>query len=171
MYILPIYLLPNIILPMPSNRDLDRTDYEIIKLLQNNARLSNKALADKVGLAPSTCLGRVQSLIAAGVFRGFHADVNPQAVGVSIQAMVSVRLSRHTKALLDSFRDHVLGLPEVVQLYHVAGPIDFLVHVWVRDSQHLRDLAMNSFTSRDEVEHIETELIFDHAGSIDCPVF
>lgn len=156
---------------MPSNRNLDRTDYELIKLLQNNARLSNKALADKVGLAPSTCLGRVQSLIASGVFRGFRADINPNAVGVSLQAMVSVRLTRHTKELLESFRDHVLGLPEVVQLYHVAGPTDFMVHVWVRDSQHLRDLAMNSFTSRKEVEHIETELIFEHAGSIDRPIF
>ena len=171
MYILFKFLQTNIILNMPSARDLDRTDYEIIKLLQNNARLSNKALADKVGLAPSTCLGRVQSLIAAARKRRSDPWGNPHAVGVSLQAMVAVRLSRHTKALLESFRDHVLGLPEVVQLYHVAGPIDFMVHVWVRDSEHLRDLAMNAFTSREEVEHIETELIFDHAGSIDRPIF
>ena len=156
---------------MPPNRDLDRTDYEIIRLLQNNARLSNKALADKVGLAPSTCLGRVQSLIASGVFRGFHADVYPHAVGARLQAIVSVRLARQSRGLLESFRDHILGLPEVVQLYHVAGPTDFMVHVWARDAEHLRDLAINAFTARQEVEHIETELIFDHAVSNDRPVF
>ncbi len=154
-----------------ANHSLDRTDHDVIKLLQNNARLSNKALADKVGLAPSTCLGRVQSLIASGVFLGFHAEVDPQAVGVRLQAMISIRLARHSRTLLEAFHDHVLALPEVVQLYHVAGPIDFMVHVWVRDAEHLRDLVVNAFTSREEVEHIETELIFEYAGSIDRPVY
>jgi DNA-binding Lrp family transcriptional regulator len=74
----------------------------------------------------------------------------------------------YSKALI---KHSIPLLPEVVQLYHVAGPIDFMVHVWLRDSQHLRDLTMNSFTSREEVEHIETELIFEHTGSIDRPIF
>jgi DNA-binding Lrp family transcriptional regulator len=160
----------NIIRFMSPNRNLDRIDIEIIGLLQKDARISNKSLAEKVGLAPSTCLIRVQSLITSGVFRGFHAELEPQRVGTRLQAIISIRLTKHTRHLLDAFRDHVLTLPEVVQLYHVAGPVDFKVHVWVRDAEHLRDLTMGSFTSRDEVEHIETELIFEHARAAAVPV-
>ena len=152
-------------------RPLDRIDYEILTLLQNNARISNKEIARRVGLAASTCLVRIRVLQTTGVITGFHADIEPSSLGVGIQAMIAVRLIRHFKPDVDSFRSHALSLPEVVQLYHVAGPIDFLVHVWTRDSNHLRDLAMTAFTSREEVSHIETELIFEHIRSADLPTF
>lgn len=152
-------------------RALDRIDYEILGLLRNNARISNKEIAEKVGLAASTCLVRIRMLQNSGVISGFHAEINPSSLGVSLQAMIAVRLRRHFKPDVDAFRRHALSLPEVVQLYHVAGPIDFLIHVWTRDSDHLRDLAMTAFTSRKEVAHIETELIFEHIRSPDVPSF
>ena len=72
---------------------------------------------------------------------------------------------------IEAFRQHALELPEVVRFYHVAGPIDFLVHVWTKDSEHLRHLAMTAFTSREEVSHIETELIFEHVSCRELPTF
>ena len=150
---------------------LDRIDYEILRLLQNNARISNKEIARKVGLAASTCLVRIRVLQNTGVITGFHAEIEPVSLGVGIQAMIAVRLIRHFKPDVDAFREHALSLSEVVQLYHVAGPIDFLIHVWARDSNHLRDLAMTAFTSREEVAHIETELIFEHIRSAEVPSF
>ena len=150
---------------------LDRIDYEILALLQNNARISNKEIAKKVGLAASTCLVRIRMLQSSGVVTGFHADIDPGSLGVGIQAMIAVRLLRHFKPDVDAFRSHALSLPEVVQLYHVAGPIDFLAHVWAQNSDHLRDLAMTAFTSRKEVAHIETELIFEHIRSAEVPSF
>ena len=152
-------------------RTLDRIDYEILALLRNNARISNKEVARKVGLAASTCLVRIRVLQVSGVISGFHAEIDPGSLGVGIQAMIAVRLLRHFKPDVDAFRNHALGLPEVVQLYHVAGPIDFLIHVWARDSNHLRELAMTAFTSRKEVSHIETELIFEHIRSAEVPSF
>ena len=152
-------------------KTLDRIDYEILGLLRNNARIPNKEIAAKVGLAASTCLVRVRILQSSGVISGFHAEINPSSLGVALQAMIAVRLRRHFKPDVDAFRRHALSLPEVVQLYHVAGPIDFLIHVWTRDSDHLRDLAMTAFTSREEVAHIETELIFEHVRSADVPSF
>ena len=152
-------------------KTLDRIDYEILTLLQNNARISNKEIARIVGLAGSTCLVRIRVLQTAGVITGFHAEIDPASLGVGIQAMIAVRLIRHFKPDVDAFRNHALGLPEVVQLYHVAGQIDFLVHVWARNSNHLRDLAMTAFTSREEVAHIETELIFEHIRSAEVPSF
>ena len=150
---------------------LDRIDYEILSLLRNNARISNKEIARQVGLAASTCLVRIRMLQRSGVISGFHAEIDPASLGVGIQAMIAVRLIRHYKPDVDAFRSHALSLPEVVHLYHVAGPIDFLIHVWARDSNHLRDLAMTAFTSRKEVSHIETELIFEHIRSAEVPSF
>ena len=152
-------------------RTLDRIDYEILTLLRNNARISNKQIAARVGLAASTCLVRIRVLQTSGVITGFHAEIDPASLGVGIQAMIAVRLLRHFKPDVDAFRNHALSLPEVVQLYHVAGQIDFLIHIWTRDSDHLRELAMTAFTSRKEVSHIETELIFEHIRSADVPSF
>jgi DNA-binding Lrp family transcriptional regulator len=156
---------------MSQIKALDRIDYEIVRLLRNNARLSNKQLAEKVGLAPSSCLVRTRQLQQSGVLTGFKAEVNPAALGVGLQAMISVRLKRHFKPDIEAFRQHALELPEVVRFYHVAGPIDFLIHVWVRDSEHLRDLAITAITAREEVSHIETELIFEHVSCAALPAF
>lgn len=143
--------------------DLDRTDFEIIGLLQKNIRLSNKELAAKAGLAPSTCLLRVQKLRGAGVLRGAHAVVAPEALGIGLQALVSVRLKEHSRPKVASFRKYAGSLREVVAVYHVSGAHDFLVHVAARDAAHLRDLAMDLFTVRPEVAQIETSLIFEIA--------
>jgi DNA-binding Lrp family transcriptional regulator len=150
---------------------LDRIDFEIIRQLRNNARLSNKELAAIVGLAPSSCLVRVRGLQREGVLRGYHADVDTRALGVGLQAMISIRLQRHSKSDVESFRSHVMALQEVRELYHLAGANDFLVQVWVRDPEHLRELIMSSFTAREEVAHIETGLIFEHTQSLELPIY
>lgn len=148
---------------------LDRTDFAILRLLRKNARLPNKDLAARIGVAPSTALERVRRLREAGVLQGFHAEVAPAAIGIGLQAMVAVRLARHSRPQVEAFHAHLLALPEVLSLYHVAGADDFLVHVGVRDSDHLRDFAMAALTSREEVAHIETHLIFAFKRSTDLP--
>jgi DNA-binding Lrp family transcriptional regulator len=142
---------------------LDKIDTAIVRALQQDARLSNKELAHRVALAPSSCLARVRRLRAAGVLRGFHADIDPAALGVRMQALIFVRLARHARKHVQGFRRHALGLPETLALYHVAGQHDFLVHVGVRDADHLRDLALDAFTTLREVARMETHLIFEHA--------
>ena len=149
---------------------LNRIDFAILAALQNDARLSNKQLAAQVGLAPSSCLERVRRLCEGGVLTGFRALVEPRALGIAIQALVFVRLARHARKQVKAFRQHALSLPETVGLYHVAGQHDFIVHVGVRDANHLRDVAMDAFTSRREVARIETHLIFEHAPKPQLPV-
>ena len=141
--------------------ELDRIDFELLRLLRKNARLANKDLAEHAGIAPSTALERVRRLREANVLQGFHAEVAPEAIGIGLQALVAVRMTRHSRTLLDSFHAHLRGLPEVLAFYHVAGAEDFLVHVGVRDSQHLRDFTLSAFTERPEVAHIQTHLIFE----------
>ena len=149
--------------------ELDRIDCDILNLLQKDARLSNKELAGAVGLAPSSCLARVQRLRSEGVLKGAHAEVDPQALGVGLQALIAVQLRQHSRAQVKAFWKHALGLPEVLAVFHVAGTHDFQVHVAVRDAHHLRDLALDAFTTRPEVAHIQTSLIFEWAKSALMP--
>lgn len=150
---------------------LDRTDFALIRLLRKNARMPNKDLAEAVGIAPSTALERVRRLRNEHAILGYHAEVAPAAVGIALQAMVAVRLARHSRALVESFHDHLMALPEVLSFYHLAGADDFLVHVGVRDSDHLRDFALSAFTERKEVAHIETRLIFEFRRNPELPIY
>lgn len=140
----------------------DRTDRAILALLQQDARTTNKELAAQVGIAQSTCSERVRRLERLGAFRGFHADVDLRMLGVGLEALIAVRLQRHEAAQVTRFRDLAARIPEVIAFYHMAGNDDFLVHVGVRDSDHLRDIAMGDFSSQPEVTHIETSIIFEH---------
>ena len=141
---------------------LDRTFTRIIALLQKNARLSNKELAAQVGLAPSTCLERVRALHEGNVFKGFHAEVDPKVLGIHLQAMVAIRLGKHSFETMEAFKVHVMALPEVHTVYYMAGVNDFMLHVVVRDSNHLLELNLNHLSTRPEVAHIETALIFEY---------
>lgn len=140
---------------------LDRTDFEILAALQNNARLSNKELAAKIGLAQSSCLERVRALTQAGVIKGYHAEVAMPALGIGLEALVAVRLVKHSREVFRALYSHMLSLPEVLSVFHVSGVNDLQVHVAVRDIQHLRDLIVEKFAIRAEVDHCETSVIFD----------
>ncbi|MCA9682548.1 MAG: CHAT domain-containing protein [Myxococcales bacterium] len=108
---------------------LDRIDHEILARLQNNARLSNKELAAEVGLAPSSCLARVQRLIRSGAVRGFHAEVDPKVMGVEMQALVFVRMARHQREAMQAFWDHLAALPEGIAVV-VARQIEAPLSAW-----------------------------------------
>lgn len=140
---------------------LDRIDFEILAMLQRDARMSNKDLAEANQISPSTCLERVRRLRRGGVLRGWHADVAPTALGIGVQAMVSIRLRQHAKISFDALISEMSSIREVVNVYLLAGATDFMVHVAVRDVAHLRSLVVDTFTSRDEVAHLETSLIFE----------
>jgi len=141
---------------------LDRIDRQLLGLLSKDARMSNKELAAAVGLAPSTCHVRVQRLVTEGSVRGFHADVRPEAFGIGLRAIVFVQMARHTTALLDAFGRHIAGLREVIDVFYIAGSHDFLVHVAVRDVEHLRRLVAERISSHEAIGHVETSLVFDH---------
>lgn len=146
---------------MSLDRPLDQIDYGILTALQNDARLSNKELAARVGLAPSSCLERTRRLKRGGHIRGYHADIAPESFGIGLQALVFVELSSHTRRSYASFRDDVSGAQEVLTLYNVAGRHDFVVHVAVRDTDHLRAFALDNLGAREDVRRVETSLIFE----------
>jgi len=146
---------------VPGGGDLDDIDRRIVHELARDARLPNNALADKVGIAPSTCLGRVRSLRERGVIRGYHADVNPAALGRPLQAMIAVRLQSHARGRIRAFVAEVAGLPEVLNVFFLAGKDDFLLHVAAASTATLRDFV-ETLSSHEDVSYTETSLIFEH---------
>ena len=151
--------------------DLDRIDCGILRALQNDARISNKQLASEVGLSPSSCLERVRKLERSGVLKGFHAEIDPQAVGIGLQAMVTVRITQHSRETFVGFREYALGLPEVIALYQVAGADDFMLHVAAQDTAHLHDIVLDHLVTQDEVSHLETALIFNFQRAPVTPMY
>ncbi|WP_084961720.1 Lrp/AsnC family transcriptional regulator [Thermoactinospora rubra] len=145
---------------MPHNAELDSIDLAILAELQNDGRLANKELADRVGVAPSTALERVRALRRRGVITAFRAQVDLAKLGRSLEALLALRVRPHTTQLVDPLRAFVLGLPETITMFHVAGAEDFLVHVAVRDADHLRRLTLEKYLVRPEIVHLTTTLIF-----------
>jgi len=151
--------------------DLDRTDFEILRLLQNNARLSNKELAAAVGLAPSSCHERLKRLRSEGVLRGAHAEVDSAALGVGLEALLMIELAKHERSTVDSFMDDVVEIPEVRSAFLITGRYDIVVHIVARDMAHLKDLALDRFTSRPGVAGIETSIVFESTRRHELPAF
>jgi len=147
---------------MPNYPQLDAVDQAILEHLSVDARIPNNRLAEKVGLAPSTCLARVRALREAGVVRGYHAEIDLGALGRPLQAMVAVRLAVHARAQIDDFTDHVRALPGVLSIFHMTGQTDYLVWVAAADAQDLREFVVDHLATHPATAHAETSLIYEH---------
>jgi DNA-binding Lrp family transcriptional regulator len=150
---------------MPNDRPtaaIDAVDLAILEALTEDARIPNNRLAERLGIAPSTCLARVRALRASGVLRGFHADVDLSALGRPLQAMIAVRLTVHHREEIEDFTRVVRELPGVLSVFHVAGVNDYLVWVAAADAQDLREFVVDHLATHRSVAHAETSLIYEH---------
>lgn len=151
--------------PSPKNVravDLDETDRRILTALHADARMSNSALAEVVGVAPSTCHGRVRRLQDLGVIRGFYADIDPASIGLSLQAMISVSLQSNARGKIDDFIRKIRQRPQVMEVYFLAGADDFILHVAARDTDDLRSFVVQNLNADADVAGTQTSLIFEH---------
>lgn len=147
--------------PKKARPALDRTDLQILAELEENGRLTNAALAARVGVAESTCIQRVRGLRDAGVITRFRADIDPASLGLGIQAVIKVRLGSHNRDHVMSFHATLADIPGALTIFHVAGEDDYLVHVAVETAAALRDLVLEHITVHPAVRHTETQLVFE----------
>lgn len=141
---------------------IDEIDERIVVLLRRDGRLSNAALADAVGIAPSTCLSRVRSLRERGVITGFSATVDHRALGLGLQALIGVRIRAGARHQMASFMAELAALSNVVQVFFLGGDEDFLVHVAVRDSDAVREFVLDNLSAHPAVAGTRTSLVLDH---------
>jgi|SRR5580693_7202324 DNA-binding Lrp family transcriptional regulator len=141
--------------------NLDEVDRRIVLELARDARLPNNTLAARAGIAPSTCLGRVRALRERGVIRGYHAEVDQAALGRPLQAMIAVRLQSTARGHIRTFVGEVARLPEVLNVFFLAGKDDFLLHVAAASTEDLRNFV-EKLSFNTDVAYTETSLIFEH---------
>lgn len=142
--------------------DLDQTDREILRLLSGNGRMTNSEIADEVGIAPSTCLTRVRNLVQSGVIRGFSAEIAPAALGLELEALISVTLRAGARSNLATFMKQMRDHPQVVQVFFLGGSEDFIVHVAVKNSDEVREFVLEQLSNNAFVANTRTNLVFDH---------
>ena len=142
--------------------DVDGTDRKILGLLHADARITNSALAEELDIAASTCHGRVRRLVESGVIRGFYADIDPAAVGLRLQAMISVSLQSNARGKIREFIQQIRRRPQVMDVYFLAGADDFILHVAARDTEDLRSFVVENLNADADVAGTQTSLIFEH---------
>jgi len=112
---------------------MDEIDRELLAILQQNATLSIAQMAERVGLSPTPCWKRIRKLEAAGVIVRRVALVDPERVGMGLSVFIAVEAGEHTPAWLERFAAAVAGMPEVMEVYRMAGDVDYMLRVAVAD--------------------------------------
>ena len=126
---------------------IDRYDRQIIEILQQDGRVSNQDLADRIGLSPSPCLRRVRALEEAGLITGYRAVVNAKKLGLSLTALIHISMDQHTPERFANFEAQVGDIPEVLECLLITGQdADYQLKVVVRDMDAYQDLLLNRIT-------------------------
>jgi Lrp/AsnC family leucine-responsive transcriptional regulator len=129
-----------------SLQSLDLADMRILRELQNDGRITNAELAERVGLSPSPCLRRVRQMEAAGIIRGYVALVEPEAFGLAVTAFVRIRLDQQDDRHLATFEAAIGEFPEVMECYLMTGESDYQLRVLVRSLTDFEDFLRKKLT-------------------------
>jgi len=145
---------------------MDEFDSAIIRELQADARLTNRELAARLGLAPSTCLVRTRALRDRGVLTGFHAEVDLAKIGRGVQALIAFTVRPLGRDVIRGFETFALAQPEVLAVFVLGGSDDFLAHVAVPTIADMHALLMDRFAQRKEVIGFRTSIIYQRTRQI-----
>jgi Lrp/AsnC family leucine-responsive transcriptional regulator len=140
---------------------LDRTDRRILEQLQQDGRMANAELAERISLSPSPCLRRVRALEEAGVIRQYVALVDPARVGLGLLAYVVVKLEKRSKMPVDEFSGAVQGWPEVVACYAMTGDMDYLLRVHVEDLEHFSRFVLDRLLKQPVVIDVKSNFVLE----------
>lgn len=140
---------------------LDRVDKKIITILQQEGRIANKELAEKIGLTTTPTLERVRRLEREGIIEGYSARIDKESIGRGFTAFVKVTLSVHQLNLLEEFTSAVKKIPEILACYHTTGDGDFLLQVVAKDTKDYEQLMRNKLTTLPDVERLHTSIVLN----------
>jgi len=126
---------------------LDRYDWHILQVLQDNGCISNQELADRIGLSPSPCLRRVRLLQEAGFITGYRALLDAKKLGLSLMALIHISMDQHTPERFDTFETRIAAIPEVLECLLITGQsADYQLKVVVKDMDAYQELLLNRIT-------------------------
>lgn len=139
---------------------LDRYDRQILEILQQDGRISNQDLADKIGLSASPCLRRVRSLEDSGLIIGYRAQLDAKKLGLSLMALIHISMDRHTPERFAHFEQIVSALPEVLECLLITGQAaDYQLKVVVQDMDAFQVLLLNKITRIEGVSGVQSSFV------------
>jgi len=139
---------------------LDRYDQHILEVLQQDARLNNQDLAERIGLSPSPCLRRVRALEESGLIVGYRALLDAKKLGLTLMALIHISMDRHTPERFANFEAAVSVLPEVLECLLITGQdADYQLKVLVRDMDHYQALLLNQITRIEGVTGVHSSFV------------
>lgn len=139
---------------------IDGYDRRILGVLQQDGRISNQDLAERIGLSPSPCLRRVRALEESGVIVGYRAVLDAKALGLSLLALIHISMDRHTPERFANFEDRVAALPEVLECLLITGQdADYQLKVIVKDMEAYQALLLNKITRIEGVSGVHSSFV------------
>jgi Lrp/AsnC family leucine-responsive transcriptional regulator len=142
------------------NHELDRHDQQILAVLQEDGRISNQDLADRIGLSPSPCLRRVRMLEESGVIAGYRALLDARKLGLSLMALIGISMDKHTPERFQALEAVIRDIPEVLECLLITGQsADYQLKVVVRDMDAYQHLLLNRITQIKGVTGVHTSFV------------
>ncbi|HEY1007393.1 MAG TPA: Lrp/AsnC family transcriptional regulator [Sphingobacteriaceae bacterium] len=139
--------------------ELDKIDLQILKILQQNGRITNLQLSNEIGLSPAPTLERVRKLENANYIKSYHALVDEELLGLGIKTFIQVQLDFHKNNTIQIFLEEVRAIKEVTECHHVTGQCDFLLKVYVKDIKAYERLIMDKISKISVVKTFQTMMI------------
>lgn len=135
---------------------MDKIDLQILKLLQENSKITNLDLSKKIGLSPAPTLERVKKLELSGVIKSYHAKVDALAIGLNVRTFALVNLAWQKENALDNFLEKIRKIEEVTECYIITGDADFLMKIVCKDLPAYEKLLFKTLSQIEEIERIKT---------------
>ena len=139
-----------------SEQKLDKIDRKIIKILQDNSKITNLDLSKKINLSPAPTLERVKKLEQSGIIKSYHAEVDPNSIGLNVKTFVLVSLAWKKEHALDAFIEKIQEIPEITECYIITGEADFLIKIVCADIPTYEQLLFKTLSQIDEIERLKT---------------
>lgn len=153
-----------------SGREIDHIDRAILRALQHDAGLSQRELAERVGLSQNACWRRLKALEEQGLIRGYTIRVDAGALGLALTVFIMVRTRHHSKPWLEVFRREVQAIPNVIDFFRIAGDYDYLIKVMVEDMNAF-DRVYQRLIEKVELETVTSYITMEAiADNRDLPV-
>jgi Lrp/AsnC family leucine-responsive transcriptional regulator len=142
---------------------LDRYDWHILQILQEDGRISNQELADRIGLSASPCLRRVKALEENSFITGYRALVDAKKLGFSLMALIHIAMDQHTPERFAAFEAQVQAIPNVLECLLITGQkADYQLKVIVKDLDAYQDLLLNRITRIPGISGVHTSFVLRH---------
>lgn len=135
---------------------LDKIDLKILKILQNNSKITNLELSKQIGLSPAPTLERVKKLETTDIIESYHAIVNPTSIGLNVKTFVLVSLAWQKEKALNNFLEKVKAIEEITECYIITGEADFLIKIVCKDIPTYEQLLFKTLSQIEEIERLKT---------------